>query len=131
MSSLPLLENATERRWAAGVHVAALLLAFLTSWAAGLAGMAGAAAVLLLKPANGSPFVEAHAKEAFNFNLSMFLYTAVAWVLAFVTLGLGLIVILPLVLVFALVWIICTIVAAMRASDGQAYRYPFTIRLWR
>ena len=61
MNSLSI--NTTEEwRWAAGTHVASLILAFLTSWAAGLAGMLGAAAVLLLKPANGSPFVEQHAK---------------------------------------------------------------------
>ena len=81
MNSLS-IHTTEERRWAAGTHVASLLLAFLTSWAAGLAGMLGAAAVLLLKPANGSAFVEQHAKEAFNFNLSMFVYWLLGWILA-------------------------------------------------
>jgi uncharacterized Tic20 family protein len=130
MNSLS-INTTEERRWAAGTHVASLILAFLTSWAAGLAGMLGAAAVLLLKPANGSPFVEQHAKEAFNFNLSMFVYWLLGWILAVVTLGLGLIVILPIALVLAIVWVVCSIKAAMNASDGQEYRYPFTFRVWR
>lgn len=124
-------QELAERRWAAGVHVAALLLAFLTSWAAGIAGMVAAAVVILLKPANGSAFVELHAKEAFNFNLSMFLYMLIAYVLAFVTLGIGLLVILPVGLVFVVVWLVCSIKAAMRANDGLTYRYPLTFRLWQ
>lgn len=130
MSSLS-INTTEERRWAAGVHVASLVLALLTSWAAGLAGMLGAAAVLLLKPSNGSTFVEQHAKEAFNFNLSMFVYWMLGWILAVVTLGLGLIVILPIALVLAIVWVVCSIKAAMNASDGLAYNYPFTFRVWR
>ena len=131
MNALTNPQELAERRWAAGVHVAALILAFLTSWAAGIAGMVAAAVVILLKPANGSAFVELHAKEAFNFNLSMFLYMLIAYVLAFVTLGIGLLVILPVGLVFVVVWLVCSIKAAMRANDGLTYRYPLTFRLWQ
>ena len=131
MNALPNTQELAERRWAAGVHVAALLLAFLTSWAAGIAGMVAAAVVIFLKPANGSAFVELHAKEAFNFNLSMFLYMLIAYVLAFVTLGIGLLVILPVGLVFVVVWLVCSIKAAMRANDGLTYRYPLTFRFWQ
>lgn len=130
MNSLS-IHTTEERRWAAGTHVASLLLAFLTSWVAGLAGMLGAATVLLLKPSNGSAFVEQHAKEAFNFNLSMFVYWLLGWILAVVTLGLGLIVLIPIALVLAIVWVVCSIKAAMNASDGREYRYPFTFRVWR
>lgn len=119
-----------ERRWAVGVHLGALALALMTSWAAGLAGMVGAAVVLWVRPLN-SAFVAEHAKEAFNFNLSMFLYATLGFVFAVVTLGAGLAIVLPLWAVLALVWVVCTCVAAMRASDGRAYRYPVTMRLWR
>jgi len=38
-----------ERGWAAGVHAGALLLAFMTSWTAGVAGMLAGLAVYFLK----------------------------------------------------------------------------------
>lgn len=37
-----------ERWWAAGAHAGALLLAFLTSWMAGVAGMVAGLVVYLL-----------------------------------------------------------------------------------
>ena len=47
------------------------------------------------------------------------------------TLGIGLIVALPMWLVLALAWIVCTLLAAFKAYDGQPYRYPITIRLFK
>src|SRR3546814_17855480 len=78
--------SSNERQWAAIAHVAALVLALCTSWIAGAAGMLGAGIVWLLKR-DASPFVAAHAREAFNFNFSMFLYAAIAAVIAFVLVG--------------------------------------------
>ena len=132
----------SERQWAALAHVAALVLALCTSWIAGVAGMLGAGIVYLLKR-DASPFVAAHAREAFNFNLSMFVYAAVAAAIAFVlvgatvvTLGLGIILTAPAGIVLALVilaislmWLVCSIVAATKAWSGESYRYPLTIRL--
>ena len=46
-------------------------------------------------------------------------------------LGIGLIVALPMWLVLALAWIVCTLLAAFKAYDGQPYRYPITIRLFK
>jgi uncharacterized Tic20 family protein len=105
--------------------------------------MLGAGIVWLVKR-DASPFVAAHAREAVNFNFSMFLYAAIAAVIAFVlvgatvlTLGLGAILTVPAGLVLALVicavalmWLVCSLVAASRAWNGQPYRYPFTLRLF-
>lgn len=134
--------NLAERQWAAGAHVAALVLALMTSWTAGFAGMLAAGVVYLVKR-DESPFITAHAREAFNFNLSMFLYACavcLAGVILFgatvLTLGIGLIVTLPaglLLLVavaaIAVMWLLCSIVAAVRALAGEDYRYPLTLRL--
>ena len=119
-----------ERQWAAGAHLAALILALVTSWAAGIAGVVGALAVWMIKR-DDSPFAAGHAKEALNFNLSMFIYAVVLVVLSVVTLGLGLVFTVPLGLAIALAWFVCTLVAAFRAYDGQPYRYPLSIRLFR
>ena len=135
--------SSNERQWAAIAHVAALVLALCTSWVAGAAGMLGAGIVWLLKR-DASPFVAAHAREALNFNFSMFLYAAIAAVIAFVlvgttvlTLGLGAILTVPAGILLAIVigavalmWLVCSLVAASRAWNGQPYRYPLTLRVF-
>ena len=120
----------SDRQWAAGAHVAALLAAMLTSLWAGVAG-AIAALIVWMLVRDKSAFATEHAKEAPNFNLSMFIYAAIAVVLVVFTLGIGLIVALPMWVVLALAWIVCTLLAAFKAYDGQPYRYPITIRLFK
>ena len=132
-----------ERHWAAGAHLAALVMALLTTWMAGLAGVVGAGGVYLLKR-DSSEFVAEHAREALNFNLSMFIYAAVAVALAFVlvgatvlTLGIGLSLSLPAGILLALaaaaiavLWLACSIIATIKAWNGERYRYPLSIRLF-
>jgi len=134
--------SSSERQWAASAHLAALALALLTTWIAGAAGVAGAGVVYLIKR-DDSPFVAEHAKEAINFNLSMFIYTCIAVVIGVLlvgatvfTLGIGLILTLPagIVLVLAcaaiaLLWLVCSVVATIKAWNGERYRYPLTLRL--
>lgn len=69
-----------------------------------------------------NPAVDEHGKESLNFQLSMTIYTIVAAATLLVFIG---IVLLPVVLVANLVLII---LAALEASRGGFYRYPFTIR---
>ena len=131
-----------DRLWAAGAHVGALLAALLTSWFAGIAGAAAALVVWFLVR-DRSAFAAEHAKEAFNFNLSMLLYSAAAVVVGVVlagvtvlTLGIGLIVTLPAGLLLiatvgaiAVMWLVCSLVAGFKAWNGEHYRYPLTLRL--
>ncbi|CAN5663187.1 hypothetical protein BH23PSE2_BH23PSE2_02440 [soil metagenome] len=134
--------TASERQWAATAHLAALVLALMTSLIVGFAGMIAAGAIYLLKR-DDSPFIAEHAREALNFNLSMFIYAclAVAAGIALVgatilTLGIGLILTLPAglalvlaVAAIALLWLVCSIIATIKAWNGEAYRYPLTLRL--
>lgn len=119
----------TDRNWAAGAHLAALIAAFATSWFAGVAG-AVAALVVWLLVRDRSSFAAAHAKEALNFNFSMFLYAVASIVLVVFTLGLGLLIAVPLWICLAIAWVVFTIVATVKAYDGEIYRYPLTIRLF-
>ena len=118
----------TDRQWAAAAHASALLAALLTSWIAGVAG-AVAALVVWMVVRDRYAFAAEHAREALNFNLSMFLYAVASILLVVFTLGIGILVALPLWIVLALAWLIFTIIAAINAWDGQPYRYPLTIRL--
>lgn len=134
--------SASDRQWAASAHLLALLLALMTAWMAGVAGIVGAGIVYLIKR-DDSPFATEHAREAINFNLSMLLYSVAAVALGIVlvgatvlTLGIGLIVTAPaglLLLVIAagiaVMWLVCSVVAAIKAWNGEHYRFPLTLRL--
>jgi uncharacterized Tic20 family protein len=142
-SALPTLSPSLgDRQWAASAHFLALLLALVTAWVAGLAGIVGAGLVYLVKR-DESEFVAEHAREALNFNLSMLLYAAAAVALlvvlagvTVVTLGIGLLVTVPAALVLAVAaaaiavtWLVCSLVAGFKAWNGEHYRYPLSLRL--
>lgn len=78
--------------------------------------------VMWLIKKDESPFADYHGKEAVNFNISFLLYAAVSAVLILALVGL---ILLPAVL---LTWFILVIVATVKASNGEYYRYPLTIR---
>lgn len=68
------------------------------------------------------PFLDDQGKEAVNFQLTMTLAALVSIPLMIVLVG------FVLIGLVALAMIILPIVAAMRARDGESYRYPATIR---
>lgn len=69
-----------------------------------------------------SAFVDFHGKEVLNFQISLVIYFAIAFVLIFVLIG------LPLFIALWVFSLIIVVVAALKANDGQYYRYPLTIR---
>jgi uncharacterized Tic20 family protein len=70
-----------------------------------------------------SPEIDEHGKEALNFQISMLIYNVVAGILCLIAIGFVLLAILHVLNV------VFVIIAAMRASEGQMYRYPVTLRL--
>ena len=69
------------------------------------------------------PFVDRHGKESLNFQISMLIYWIVAGLLCLACVGC---VLVPLV---AIADIVFAIIAAVKAANGETYRYPLTIRL--
>ena len=69
------------------------------------------------------PSVDAHGKEALNFQISVTIYMAVAAVLMLVIIGFF------LMIGIAVAAIVLVVIAAVKASNGELYRYPLTIRL--
>ncbi|MEC7609939.1 MAG: DUF4870 domain-containing protein [Verrucomicrobiota bacterium] len=78
----------------------------------------------LLKRAD-DPFVDVCGKEAVNFQITISLYFTLSVVLIFAKIG---ILLLPLVVILHVIY---TIVASIKASEGQHFRYPLTIRFLR
>jgi len=71
------------------------------------------------------PFIDDQGKEAMNFQLSMTIYSIVAFLLIFIVIGIFLLIALC---VFVVVMII---VASIKANEGVYYRYPLTIRFFK
>ena len=95
-----------------------------------LIGIIGPLIIYLTKK-DESQFVEDQAKEAVNFHITLiiaYVVSSLLWtILAIVTCGIGGFIPLPLAVT---VWqIVLGIIASTRASKGEYYRYPATIRL--
>ena len=69
------------------------------------------------------PFIDEQGKEAVNFQITMFIGFAVSAVLVFLLIG------IPLLLILGVLDIVFPIIAAIKTSKGEHYRYPFAIRL--
>jgi hypothetical protein len=108
--------SAEDRNWGVAAHASAVVGAWI---ALGLIGPL----VVLVARGDRSPFVRAHAVEALNFNITILIYAAVCWVLTFVLIG------FPLLLAVGLLWLVCTVLGILKASKGEPYRYPLTIRI--
>ncbi len=82
--------------------------------------------VWLLKREESS-FIEKQAKEALNFQISLFVYLMVDFLLVMSVIG------IPIAIVifafFGVLNFICSIQGAIRTSKNIEYRYPFNLRL--
>ena len=109
-------------------HLSALVGGLLTSAAGGWGTFIGPLVIWLVKK-DTMPFVDDQGKEALNFNITMAIICLVLVILSIVTLGIGLIIAIPLWIIIGIAWLVFTIIAAIKANEGAAYRYPFTLRL--
>jgi uncharacterized Tic20 family protein len=71
------------------------------------------------------PSVNEHGKESLNFQISMSLWTILAGLSMLIVIGFLL---LPILIIMNVVLVI---IASMKASNGELYRYPLTIRFFK
>jgi len=109
-------------------HLSALAGGLLTGAVGGWGCIIGPLVIWLVKK-DTMPFVADQAKEALNFNITVGAIFLVLWILTFVTLGIGIIITGPLMLIVGVAALVLIIMASIRANEGKAYRYPMTIRL--
>ncbi|NQX27852.1 DUF4870 domain-containing protein [Microbacteriaceae bacterium VKM Ac-2854] len=103
------LNPADEKTWSILVHLGGIIFGFLPSL------------IVYLVFKGRGPFLEAHSKTALNFQITMLIAYIAGWILSFIGIGL---------LVLAAVWVVLivfSIIAAVKASQGQYYTYPLTI----
>jgi uncharacterized protein len=107
-----------ERLWGMLAHLLSFVAAYLF-----LGFVAPLIIMLVFGPR--SAFVRANAVESLNFNLTWLLYGIVAVILAFVLIG------IPILIVLGIAYLVLVIIASVRANNGEVYRYPATIRFIR
>ena len=117
-----------ERQWAMFAHLSALAGGLLTSAIGGWGFFLGPLVIWLMKK-DSMPFVADQAKEALNFNITVSAVFLALLVLSLLTLGIGFLITLPIMLIVGIAALVLIIMAAIKANDGIAYRYPFTLRL--
>lgn len=117
--------SADQRQWALFAHLSALS-ALVTG---GLGAILGPLIIWLVKRET-MPFVADQGKEALNFNITCFGISIILWVVGTILLVI-LIGFLFYLAAFAVgvYWLVMTIIAGIKANEGVAYRYPFTLRL--
>jgi uncharacterized Tic20 family protein len=85
--------------------------------------------VLWLLQKDESRFADHHGREALNFHITQLLIGFVLTLFCVCTLGIGIVVTLPLAFALAVLDLVATIFAAIRAHEGVLWRYPLTLRL--
>jgi len=111
------MEEAQERTWAMGAHLAALA-GFIIPFG----NIIGPLIIWLVKK-DESPFVDDQAKESLNFQISIIIYCIIAAILIILVIGIFLLVLI------AILDIVFIIIAAVKANSGEKFHYPLTIRL--
>lgn len=103
--------SSNDKNLAVLTHLSGILFSFIP----------GLIVWLLQKDSN--PYVADQAREALNFQITLLIAYVISYILAFILIGF---------VFMGLLWlanIILCIVAAVAASKGESYRYPFTLRL--
>lgn len=100
-----------EKGWSLAAHLLVLVGGFV------------APLIIWLVFKGRGPFLEHHAKESLNFQITVMIAMFAAIILMFLLVG--------FVLILALIpWmVVMPILAAVKANNGEWYRYPLTLRL--
>ena len=112
LTDAPLAPKGSDKIWSMLSHLSALLgVGFVLPL------------VVYLAMRNESEYVAKNAREALNFHISVLIYGLCCIRLVFILIG------IPLLIVLGLGSLVLAIIATVKASDGQCYRYPLTLRL--
>jgi uncharacterized Tic20 family protein len=105
----------TERNWAMFCHLSALASFFFP-----FGGILGPL-ICWLSRRDESDWVNLNGKASLNFQLSMLLYIVLAIPLCFIIIG------FPIIMLLITLKIICLVIASIKASKGEFFRYPILI----
>ena len=67
------------------------------------------------------PMVDVHGKAVINFQISITIWMIISGVLIILLIG------IPLLIVLAILQVVFVIIGAIKADNGELYKYPLTI----
>jgi len=105
-----------ERNWGRACHLSAL-----AGYVVPFGWILGPLVCWLVKREE-YPFVDQNGKEALNFQISVLIYGIIAVFLSIILIG------IPILIALGIFQLIMIIIASVRTSNGESYRYPLTIR---
>lgn len=117
------LSASEERTWSILAHLSAPISFLLSS---GLLNFLGPLIIWAIYK-DRSPLVRNASAGSFNFNLSIWVVNIALGIFALVTLGFGLIIAIPVWIATFVIALVLHIMAAVKASNGEAYVYPLQI----
>ncbi|HNW56531.1 MAG TPA: DUF4870 domain-containing protein [Bacteroidales bacterium] len=109
------LLSETERNWAMMCHLSALAGFFFP-----FGGIIGPL-ICWLSRKDEFPWVNINGRNALNFQLSMLLYIVLAIPLCIILIG------IPIVILLGTLKVVCLIIASVKASKGELFKYPLAI----
>jgi len=110
-----------ERQWVLGIHLSALAGLFIP-----VGNILGPLVIWLIKK-DQFPGLDPVGKAVLNFQISWAI-----WIVASIVVGVvGSCLFVPILLPFAafIGWLVFTIIGAVKASNGEAYEFPLTIKM--
>ncbi len=109
--------SAEERQWAMFAHLSTLVGLIIP-----FGSILGPLIIWQIKKAE-MPFVDDQGKEAVNFQITILIAALVSALAMLILIG------ILMVFVVGIAWLVLSILAGIKANNGEAYRYPFTLRL--
>ncbi len=105
------MPSSDEKTFAILAHVLTIVSSFI------------APLIIYLVKKDESPYVAEHAKEALNFQITMFILYIISFILIFILIG------ILFIWLLSVANLVLIIVATIKASENKMYRYPFNLRL--
>lgn len=106
-----------EKTWAMLCHLLALSGLIIP-----IGAILGPLIMWLVKK-DESEFVDYHGKEAINFQITMLIGIVIGFITSVIFIG------FIIIVACGLLSLIFTIIAAIKANEGDRYEYPFALRL--
>lgn len=104
-----------ERNWAMFCHLSAFAGFFFPF------GSIIGPLICWLSRKDESQWVDFNGKSSLNFELSILLYMVLAIPLCFIIIG------IPIILVLVTLKVVCIIIASVKSSKGEEFKYPLSI----
>lgn len=105
----------TERNWAMFCHLSAFSGFFFP-----FGGIIGPL-ICWLSRKDESTWVNENGKASLNFQLSILLYLILAAPLCLILIG------FPIIFILGVIKVVCIIIASIKASKGEEFKYPISI----